>query len=159
MALKRSRGITIFAWVFIILNTFNLLNVFYFQTYFELHKSFNKATVVALFSIGMLSSVIGFITGIGILRLNNIMRRIAIIVNSLDILIAIPLYFLSVNDIKQYCHSIALTTVAQGPPIVNVNVLANIGFYAATLFYIFAVGLSSLFIFFLTRPKIKEQFN
>lgn len=159
MGTKRSKGVTIFGWLLIIINGFALLHAFNFQTSFELHKSFNKSIVVAIISYGLLSTVIGFITGIGILKLKEMMRRLAIAINSLDIIFGIPLYFLSANDIRQYAHSAALAQIANKPTVVNVDTLANVGFYAVVSWFIFCIILSLLLIFFLTRPKVKEQFK
>ena len=157
--MKRSKGVTIFAWLLIIINAFNLLNSFNFQTSFELHKSFNKGIVVAIILYGLLSSLIGFISGVGILRLKEIMRKLAVTINSLDVIIGIPMFFLTANDIRQYAHSAALAQLANKPTDLSVDTLTNVGLYAAASWYVFCIVLSLLLIFFLTRPKVKEQFK
>jgi len=159
MEKKRSVGVTIFAWLLIIINGFNLPHSFDFHTSFELHKSLNKGVIITIISYTLLSAVIGFISGIGILKLKEMMRRLAVAINSLDIVFGILVLFLSANDIRQYAHSVALAQATNKPTILSVDTLTNVGFYAAMSWYVFCIGLSLLLIFFFTRPKVKEQFK
>ena len=87
------------------------------------------------------------------------MRRIGVTINSLDVLFGIPVYFLSINDIKQYIYTITASEVLKSTVPLDVDALANIGFYFIVFLIWIFIGLSVLFIYFFTRLKVKEQFK
>lgn len=156
---KRSRGVTIFAWLLIILNAFALSNAFNFRISFELYKSFSKEAVIAVILYSMFSPVLGIICGFGILELKEVMRKAMVAINSLDILVSILVFSLSINDIREYAVSIVAGVTEKYPSPISIDALVNIGFSSVICVYLFYILLSLLVIFFFTRPKVKEQFR
>mgnify|MGYP001575158177 CR=1 FL=1 len=159
MEKKRSKGVTIFAWLMIILNTFMLLSFFDVKTMFECYKSFSKNFVIAIISYSILSALIGILVGFGLLKLKDTMRRIGIAINSMDLLLGIPLFFISLNDLKQYSYSVAVSETVKKSINLNIDTFANFVFYIGVFIIGIIFGLGLLFIFFFTRPKVKEQFK
>lgn len=158
MEKRRSKGVTIFAWSLIILNIFTLLLSLNFKIFFNLYRSFNKTIVIGIILYSLFSMVVGIASGFGILKLKEIMRKIAIAINSLDVLFSIPLFLSSVDNLRQYSY---LTAVAQAgkTTILSIDVMTNIFFYSAIFASLFYIFLSLLLIFFFTRPNVKEQFK
>jgi hypothetical protein len=159
MEKKRSKGVTIFAWLMIILNIFMLWFSLDFRAYFEGFKSWHKNFIIIIILYSILSAAIGIIVGIGLLKLKDIMRRIGIVINSLDLLFGIPLFSLSLNDLRQYSYSAVVYELAKKPANLSIDTLANIAFYVMVSMIVMTFGLSILFIYFFTRPKVKEQFK
>ena len=155
MEKKRSIGVTIFAWLIIIVSGLLLLGSFDFKAHTKLFQSFPKNLNICLFAYGIASLAIGVIAGIGLIRLKEIMRKVIVGINLLDVLSGIPVLLFSLNDIKQYAYRAAAETNSQ----VSIDVLANIAFYIIICFAIFTIAFSMLIIYFFTRPKVKEQFK
>src|SRR4030042_2202047 len=107
METKRTKGITIFAWLLIILNIFTLSMSLNFKNTFDLYKSFNKIIIIAIILYGLFSTIIGIISGFGILRLKEIMRKIAVAINALDVLFTIIIIFISSHEILKFSYSLA----------------------------------------------------
>ncbi|MDD5679864.1 MAG: hypothetical protein PHI59_01305 [Candidatus Omnitrophica bacterium] len=159
MEKKRSRGVTIFAWLLIGLNVITLLQSYNFKIYFDLYKSFDRSAVVAIILYTVLSAVIGIAAGFGILKLKEIMRKAAVLINALDVLFNVPLFFISADEIRRYSYSVAVAMAEKTPTSLNIDMLTNVGFYSAAFTNFFYTVLSLLLIFFLTRTKVKEQFQ
>ena len=160
MEKKRSKGVTFFAWLIIILNIIGLLLQLNFKSSFDLLKSFNKNIVLVIILYGLLSAIIGIISGFGILKLKEIMRKIAVAINVGDVLYNTIIPIIAAKDIWQYSYSVAVQQLAgKSETFLSVDAITSIGFYSAISLYVFYVGLSLLFIFFFTRPKVKEQFK
>lgn len=156
---KRSRTVAIFGWLMIIINAFVLLAVFDTKSFFDAYKSFPKNFLIAMYAYSLISPIVGIIAGIGILKLKDVMRKIGIFINSLDILAGIPLFFISAKDLQRYCYTAALSSAPSGVSQVNANMIANISFYIVTILSWGFIGLSILLIYFFTRPKVKAQFK
>jgi hypothetical protein len=156
---KRSRAVVIFGWLMIIINAFVLLATFNTKSFFDVYKSFPNNFLIAMYAYSLISPIIGIIAGIGILKLKDLMRKVGIFINSLDILGGIPLFFLSIKDLQRYCYTVALSSAPSGVSQVNAGMIANISFYIVTILSWGFIGLSILFIYFFTRPKVREQFK
>ena len=160
METKRPKGITIFAWLLIILNIFTLLLSLNFKNTFDLYKSFNKIIIIAIILYGLFSTIIGIISGFGILRLKEIMRKIAVAISALDVLFTIIIIFMSSNEILKFSYSLAGSQlVGKSNMYYDADMVSAIGFYSMIFVYVLSAGLSLLFIFFFTRPKVIEQFK
>ena len=159
MEKKRSVGITIFAWLIIVLGIIFFLSSLDFKTHMKIYQSFPKNLNVGLIVYGILSSLISIIAGIGLLQLKEVMRKVVVGINLLDVLISIPVLFFSINSLKQFAYNEAVKQVAETNSQVNVDILANISFYFIISFGIFFIVLSLLVIYFFTRPKVKEMFR
>jgi len=159
MERKRSRGVTIFAWFWIVLNAYTFIISLDFHS-FQGPFGFLPHTFVMVVAIhSLLSSFIGFVVGIGLLKLKEIMRKTGIVVNSVDLLVGIILFFLSFNGWKQYSYEKAASALAKTSAQVNIDLFAGIGFYLIISLYLAFTLLNVLFIYFFTRPKVKEQFR
>lgn len=159
MEKKISRGVKIFAWLGIILNIVTFLSSLDCKTFFGCFKSFNKNFIFLIILYSILSSIIGIISSIGLLRLKEIMRKVGIVINSLDLIFGVPLFFLSLKDIKQYSYVTAASEITKGTIKLDVNSFSNSIFYLIIYVSCAMFGLSLFFIFFFTRPKIREQFK
>lgn len=91
---KPSRGVVIFGWIMIIINILVFLTVFNYKSSFDAYKSFPKNLIIAIVVYTIFSAIIGIIAGIGILKLKELMRKIVIFINSLDVLVSVPVFFL-----------------------------------------------------------------
>lgn len=159
MERKRSRGVTIFAWLMIILNIIVLLSSFDFKTMFECFKSFPRLLIWGMVFYGIISSLLGIFSGFGLLRLKDLARQIGIVINSIDLLFGLPVFFFSLNDIMQYSYNSAVSTIAKSPTGLDINMVTNSIFYSIIFMSWVLFILSLSFIYFFTRPKIKEQFK
>lgn len=112
-----------------------------------------------IFFYTFLSAVVGIICGFGIFKLKEIMRKIALIVSSMDILFNVLLLFLSIKDIREYSYSVAVSESEKHSTGLSIDTLVNIGVWSVIFVYLFYIALNLLFIFFFTRPKVKEQFT
>ncbi len=159
MEKKMSKGVMIFAWLMIVLNIFILVSSLDYKTLFDCFNSFSKNFVISIILYSIASPVIGVVSGIGLLKASDLMRKMAIAINSLDLLLGIPLFYITLSDIKQYCYTIAYSQIAENAIKLDVNSFAN-GIYYSIVFVSCAIfGISLLFIFFFTRPKVKAQFK
>lgn len=159
MKKKMSKGAKVFAWLMIALNILILVSSLDYKTLFECFKSFSKNFVILMVVYSIASSGIGVVSGIGLLRASDLMRKIGIAVNSLDLLIGIPLFYITLSDVRQYCYTVAFSQMPESAVKLNINSFAN-SIYSVIVFssyLMFALSLS--FIFFFTRPKVKAQFK
>jgi hypothetical protein len=155
----KNKGIKIFAWLLIILNIFIFLLSLNFKSYFDCLRSFHKNFIIGVISYSILSSVAGIIVGLGLLRLKNVMRKIGIGINSLDLLLGILLFFISLSDVRQYSYTIAVSELAKRPIRTDVYTLANIIFYITVFANWIVLAINLLFVVFFTRPGVKQQFK
>lgn len=156
---KGSRGVRILAWLLIILNALNILLSLDISKFFDIYKTFSKGAVIAIILYTLLSTILGVISGFGILKLKETMRRLAVIVNSLDVLLGIPLLFLSWDSYKQFAYSLAVAQAESGHNILSISALSDVTFKTIIVISLIYFVLSLLTVFFFTRPKVKEQFK
>ena len=115
--------------------------------------------VVALYCYSIISVIIGFVAIIGILWLKDGMRKTAITINALDILFGLPFFF-CINGVKQSTYEIAEATIKEHSfRFISLDGLAKVEFFGALFSASGAMILSLIFIWFFTRPKVKEQFK
>jgi low affinity Fe/Cu permease len=163
---KRSAGVTIFAWTFIIFNAIGLLirfKYFSFATRFALLV----ATLCLFFYF-----VIGIFTAINLLKLKEWSRKLTIVLAILTVLLtgcslflankAVERWRYNPKDIKllenQYNNmpedtKTRLNIKSKDEYINTVIQLKNSSVYIIQIIY----GL--IVLFFFTRPKVKEQFK
>lgn len=159
MGKKRSKGVTIFAWLMIITNAYALLSSFKFKAnFFDVYRSLPVAFNVTLIAYSIISAAIAVIAGTGILKLKEKMRVLGVAINAIDLFFGLAVLSVTLNDIREYTYSIAASVSATDPSI-PVYALASASFYATVLLMLFAYGFNLLLIFFFTRPKVKEQFK
>lgn len=162
---KRSKGVSFWAWVFIVSAIMGLL------------LAINPKQKMQFYAIGMLvfsviSSLAYLICGIFILKLNNSARKAVIILGYISI-IAIPFYLkpvLTQMNSNDYYSKNKQMIINQMKPEFQQKALENlekereIGKKVLPTFFIIILGLPWLIfelapIYFFTRPKVKEQFQ
>ena len=165
MEKKRSKGVTFWAWVFIISAIIGFLSV----------KNLNQQ--IQIFGIGLsffkiAVSLAHLICGIYLLKLNNSARKTAIILGIISI-VAIPSYlkpiFRQLNSDDYYAKQ-KQVIIEQVKPELQQKALENLGEAREAIkelrptVFMVIFGLPWLIfelipIYFFTRPKIKEQFQ
>lgn len=156
---KCSTGVAVFGWLMIIINAFLLLAALNIKGFFEAYKFLHKNFVIALYTYSIISAVTAIVAGIGILKLKEILRKIGVFINSLDVLQGIPLFFFTVKGLKEYFYTETISAMPPEVPQSATTMVANISFYFTVILIWGLIGLSILFIYFFTRPKVKEQFK
>ncbi|MDD5195194.1 MAG: hypothetical protein PHQ96_05960 [Candidatus Omnitrophica bacterium] len=156
---NRSRGVTILGWLMILINILLLLGALDAKSFFNFYNFFQNNLVIALYSYSLISAILGAIAGIGVLKLKESMRKLALFINYLDVLEGIPFFFFSIKGLQQSCYKLALSGTHRITSQGTINLVANITFYMTAIFIWLIIGLSILNIYFFTRPKVKEQFK
>jgi len=165
MEKKRSKGVTIFGWVFIVFGIIGLLSMLDPQ---ELSQFYGTP----LFIFSMLASLATFLCGIFLLKLTPIARKIAILLGILGI-ISIPFYLkpaIASFDPDEYLDIQRQRILEQIRPehqqkaLEDLEMGMEIGEKVVPVIVIVMFGiplllLESLPIIFFTRPKVKEQFK
>lgn len=159
MQQKRSKGITILAWLAITLNALILITSFDTGHIFECYQAFPRNFIIGIITYSILSSTIGIFVGRGLLRLIDKFRKIGLVINSLDLLIGMVLFPLSLPHFKTYSYSFASYIIAETSSRLSVTtfymIILGTMVISSLAFFIFNI----LFIFFFSRPKVKEQFK
>ena len=125
MEKKRSKGITILGWYFIIFSIFGFLG----NLYFFIGTPPLEILLKWLFLVQALGSLLLLFIGINILKLKELWRKIAICYFAYILLLIISISFYS-KDI--------ITTLLK---------------------HVLEIIIWSFIIYFITRPKVKEQFK
>lgn len=159
MERKRSKGVTILAWLMIIVNAYAFFSSLNFQrNFFDVYRSLPRGLNISLIAYCLLSAAIGVAAGFGILKLKEMMRRVSVAINAIDVLVGLAILPLTLNDIREYVYSVA-ASAAGTDPTVPVYALAKASFYLTILLMMITYAFNLLLIFFFTRPKVKEQFK
>ena len=130
---KRLKGLTIIAFLLIILGFFNLSSPFYCSYILQ---------NIPYLIYSILYGLVAIIIGLGIFTLKKWARVAAIIVITIS---AIDAAYKTIIDIKRW---------GEGQHELQITFLL----FSALLIMI-AVGLWGIILYYLTRPKVKEQFN
>jgi hypothetical protein len=155
---KRSRGIAVLAWLMLVFSAASLLGLDV-RVFFALYKFLPQGVVLLLYGYGVLAVTLGIIASIGILRSKEIMRKVAVAVNALDFLVGLP-FFLFLPSVRQSFYDIAESVIrGRATPFLSVEGLARAEFYSAVSGALAAMILNIIFIYYFTRPKVKEQFK
>jgi len=155
---KKFRGIAVLAWLMLIFSTASLLGLDV-RVFFALYKFLPQGVVLSLYCYGVLAVTLGIIASIGILRLKESMRKAAIAINALDFLVGLP-FFLYLTSVRRSFYEIAESAIrGRATPFLSVEGLARSEFYSAVFGALAAMILNILFIYYFTRPKVKEQFK
>jgi hypothetical protein len=139
MDITRSKGVTILGWYFIISSAFGIL----FNSYFLFTKpaqvvldmwaktyTISPETLIKWVSLsGVIRSIILLFIGINILKLKEFWRKMTLYYCIVIFLEIISTFF--------YSRNIIITFVG----------------------HIFTIAINSLIIYFIARPKVKEQFK
>ena len=157
--IKRSKGITIFAWVILIISAITAPTLLDVKTIFDGYKHLPHTVAVGCYWFGVISTIIGFVATIGILRLKEAMRKIAISINILDALYGI-LFFFQLKGLKQSIYEMVVAKGMLQKQLPNTFDDIAAQTFVVTVFSAAAgVIFKLLFIWYFTRTNIKEQFK
>ena len=155
---KRSKGITVFAWLMLIVGVGTMLGLDP-HTFFATYKFLPQGMILALYGYSIISVIIGFVSISGILWLKDGMRKAAIVINALDVLSGLPLFF-CIKGLRQSTYEMAQTTIKEHAfQFMSLDTLAKVEFYSTLISASGVMILSLIFIWFFTRPTIKKQFK
>ncbi|MDD5020396.1 MAG: hypothetical protein PHH75_05955 [Candidatus Omnitrophica bacterium] len=155
---KRSKGVTIFAWLMIVLNISFFLSSTDIRFYDACFRQFPKNVVFFIVTYSMVSALIGMMAGIGLLKLRPAARKIGIFINTTDLLIGIPLFSVSFDGVKKYVSDVVVSELIKTPVVVDIEMVLTIVWDVVVVWSLAVFVLSALFIFFFTRPAVKAQF-
>ena len=156
---KRSKGVTIFAILLIVSALVGLAAVLDPETIKEQYRSLPESIVTIRYYISIIVVIGALVSGIGLFSLKNIFRKLTILVCSFGLYgYIIELPFILLKSIPSLIEKKALEIVATTPGIpaeVHIKGLwvAIITFWTIDFLFLFCL------LFYLTRPKVKEQFK
>lgn len=159
MGENASKGVRIFAWLLIILNFFIFVFSFNFKGTFDCLKSFHRNFVIAAIFYSLLSSLVGIMVGAGLLKLKNTARLSGIALNGLDLFIGTILFFLSLADVREYSYAMAVSEIAKSMTRLDIQTIFRVIFYSTIMMNWAVLGINLLFIYFFTRPAVRNQFK
>lgn len=155
MATVRSRGVTIFGVLLIISSLYQIgaLILGGYEHYAYLHKEYNSNIILIRYMVSWVIKISGLVAGIGILRLNDLCRKLAII-NSLFVILTVhlkhtyPAYSLHTKYLDQTMGGIF-------PSVSFVSFTWPALIIQRSIDVIFGI----LLIYFFTRIEVRQQFK
>jgi hypothetical protein len=155
---KRMLGITLLAWVMLFFGVASLM-VLDAKFFFALYRSLPNGVLFSLYWYGVIAVGLAIIAGIGILRFKERARKLALAVNLVDFLVGIPLLFYIPTIMRSFREMIASTLPGRSVPLLNPEGLSRSEFYFIAIGALTAIVLNLVFIYYFTRPNVKEQFK
>lgn len=150
---KRSMGVTIFGWAFIVVSGLSLAKLITGFMHPLSREWLIALPVDTLLRVSMI--ILTFLSGIGILRLLPWARKLAIWITLISLTYLIislgPLYLNAQEYLKQIEGKLSLPSGQQ----ISVEYFRRVVVLVGTAFFAFY----SYIIYFFTRPHIKEQFK
>ena len=156
---ERSTGITVFGWLLVVLGVLMFFSTLDIRSQFEVYRSFPRGATIGLIVYGAISSIISVIAGRGVLKLKEVMRKVAVGINIVDLAIGIPVFPLSLPGLRRYAYEVLNRDPAVSGLNIDINILATCAFYFAVIISLALFVFSVLVIYFFTRPEVKEQFK
>ncbi|MGA2775646.1 MAG: hypothetical protein ABSE81_06265 [Candidatus Omnitrophota bacterium] len=157
MEKKRSVGIIVFG-ILMILGSLVQLPVG-ISSYSVLLKPLPESVIIVRDCIMKLLLILGAISGVGILWLKDIFRKIAVFLSVLVILdYIIQLPFFVLKNIPDFIHQQTIKTTAMNPTI-SQHFHSSLLWTSAILAWAIDIGFAICVIYFFTRPKVKDQFK
>jgi len=164
MKKKRSKGVTIFAWSFIIFNILGLLTVGNLKKLTFL-SDFNIFAVI-LYSIAY--SIVGIVAGVNVLQLKEWSKKLIIalaILGIVDMVIFVPISHKSIEISKTDPKTIEVLEEQYNrmpedymPKDKFMDLSTRIGHVMIGIIEIIVAIYLALMLLFFTRPKVKRQF-
>lgn len=157
MEKKRSIGVTIFGILFILGSLFQMLGLKVADYKFMFQPLPEKIILIRYF-ISVAVLILGVITGIGLLRLKNIFRKMALFLGFFTLytyILESP--FFVFKNMPEYVEQQFISIASTGaiPESIIYAILWTSIIVSLVIDFGFAGGL----IYFFTRPKVKEQFR
>ena len=171
MKKRRSKGVVIFAWSFII---FNAVGFFTAGSPFKNFPSLSRLVLSIILLYIICYNIAGIIVGVNLLKQKEWSRRIIVILAILGIahmILFVPLKYITIEKQRSDPRTIAMLEQQYDfmPEATRLRMNLSRGEFIDTSIKIGHVimGISSLvlivyvllILFFFTRPKIKEQFS
>jgi hypothetical protein len=155
---KRSPGVLVLAILFILGALIQLPSV-----KFDDYKIFfqplpEKVIIVHYFFIKVLL-ILGIISGIGILLLKNIFRKIAVFLSAYTIfnyLVEGPFFIF--RNVPQYINNLSLNISSQTKSV-SLSFISGFLWNYTIIAWVLDFSFAILIIYFFTRSKVKDQFS
>jgi hypothetical protein len=159
---KRSKGVTIFGILLIVSSLWELKNLADFNYYLFLFQQLPEQAIRVRYFGSITLRMLGLVSGIGILGLRNIFRKIAISLNWFTILTIYwkhPIYTLR-NIYKGYLEQIVniMVFTKYGPNFPIDRIYEKSLLVASTFLNVVDLVFAFSLIYFFTRPTVKQQF-
>lgn len=155
MERKRSKGVTVLG-VLTIIFSLTSIPAWNYKDFSTIYNSFPHFIILILFIYTILYVPLGIIAGIGILKLNNIARKLAITITAINLFIFVLTVF-GLDGIKAFIQKeyqgVNLTNII--PEATFLNICLGVIYFGFTIGFIYEI----IYLYFFTRPKIKEQFK
>lgn len=157
--IKMSKGAAILTWLMLIVYVLAALGLVDPKGFFACYKFLPHGVVLAYYCVEVFLTSVGILAIIGILRLKERMRRIAVAIGVWVTASETPIFFW-LHDLNQSCYEAAELWNKEHPTqLLNVDFLAKVQFNFAISLALGAMVLNLIFIWYFTRPNIKKQFK
>ncbi len=156
---KRMLGVVLLAWLMLLFGVASLA-VLDVRVFFSLYKALPNGIVLSLYGYGVIAVGLAIIAGIGILRFKEKARKLALAVNLVDFLVGIPLFFYIPSIMRSFREMLASSGMpGRSIQFLNLEGLTRSEFYFIAIGVLTAIVLNLIFIYYFTRPNVKEQFK
>lgn len=156
---KRSKGVTIFGILLILSCLFQMLGLTKADTWKLLFQPLPEGIVYIRFLISVIVLILGVISGIGVLFLKDIFRKIALFLGFFALyayLIEAP--FFTFRNMPQFIKQAAMHAAATIPGVVE-STYSLVLWTTMIISWIIDLGFAICLIYFFTRTKVKAQFK
>lgn len=151
---KRSIGVTIFGYLLIFSSLSQMSTLACFSHYKYLFQHLSEHMMLVRYLISWALRIVGLASGIGILRRLDIFRKIAIAIFCITIAgVCVKNSYACFNNLNRLLDQLAMNTF--GVP----GIFSSVTRPAVVTARILDIAFSLCFIYFFTRPKVKEQFR
>ena len=152
---KRSRGVTILGYLLIFSSLGAMITLVSFNHYKYLFHHLPEEVMLVRYFISWTLRIVGRISGIGILRLSDICRKIAIAIFCITIMgVCVKNSYACFSNLIRLLDQLPIAGALGGPGIFS-SVIRPAVITSRILDIIFSV----CFIYFFTRPRVREQFK
>ncbi len=152
---KISRGIIAFGLSLAVLSAAAAVFWFDFRHCVSCQKNFSPALVIASLVYAAVSALAGVVTGIGLLKRRESMRKAAIALTCVNLAVGIPACLLSRGDLASYVQGQVEYAAALTGRMMDPGRITGLFIFSFAMVVCYAVAL----IFFLTRPQVRERFK
>ena len=154
---QRSVGIDLFGWVLIGGSVFQMVTLLNFEHYQYLFQDLPRAVMIIRYVVSWVVRVVSVCSGVGLLRRNDLARRIAITVCWLTIVTVYWKHpYAGFRRHTQYLDEFARTHL--GPPWGESITFSAFTLHAVVLARLLDILFAGCLIYYFTRPHITAQF-
>jgi len=157
MTKRRSVGVTTFGILICVSSMLRLISLIDFHYYRFMFQQLSEQVIMIRYIFSIFIRVIGLVSGIGILFLNNNFRRLALALSLFTLLTIFwkhPYYVF--ENIAYSIHEMEIGALNAPPkePLQN----PSFPLISMIVFYMVDISFAGSFIYFFTRKGIKQQF-